>query len=237
MLVNTCGFVEAAKKDSVDTLLAAADLKVDRPAAGGGGGRLPGRALRRGAGRGAARGRRRARLRRLRRCRRPAAARPGRRAHQSPTSRGTAARCCRWPPPTGRRPPTAPARSRGIARSRSGRRAPASGPPLLRRGWTAAVGAAEDRLRLRPALHLLRDPGLPRGLSSPARAPSRGRGALAGRAGRPRALAGQRELLLLRQGPRRPPAAGGAAGRAGGGRGPRVDPGLLPAAGRDAARA
>jgi ribosomal protein S12 methylthiotransferase len=28
VLVNTCGFVEAAKKDSVDTLLAAADLKV-----------------------------------------------------------------------------------------------------------------------------------------------------------------------------------------------------------------
>ncbi len=27
VLVNTCGFVEAAKKDSVDTLLAAADLK------------------------------------------------------------------------------------------------------------------------------------------------------------------------------------------------------------------
>ncbi len=27
MVVNTCGFVEAAKKDSVDTLLAAADLK------------------------------------------------------------------------------------------------------------------------------------------------------------------------------------------------------------------
>src|SRR3712207_5605740 len=26
-MVNTCGFVEAAKKDSVDTLLAAADLK------------------------------------------------------------------------------------------------------------------------------------------------------------------------------------------------------------------
>src|SRR3954452_15177947 len=26
-VVNTCGFVEAAKKDSVDTLLAAADLK------------------------------------------------------------------------------------------------------------------------------------------------------------------------------------------------------------------
>src|SRR5688572_33302516 len=27
VLVNTCGFVEAAKKDSVDTLLEAADLK------------------------------------------------------------------------------------------------------------------------------------------------------------------------------------------------------------------
>ncbi len=27
MLVNTCGFVESAKKDSVDTLLQAADLK------------------------------------------------------------------------------------------------------------------------------------------------------------------------------------------------------------------
>ena len=29
VVVNTCGFVEAAKKDSVDTLLAAADLKSD----------------------------------------------------------------------------------------------------------------------------------------------------------------------------------------------------------------
>src|SRR5689334_23871350 len=29
VVVNTCGFVEAAKKDSVDTLLAAADLKDD----------------------------------------------------------------------------------------------------------------------------------------------------------------------------------------------------------------
>ncbi len=32
VVVNTCGFVEAAKKDSVDTLLEAADLKADRPA-------------------------------------------------------------------------------------------------------------------------------------------------------------------------------------------------------------
>ena len=32
VMVNTCGFVEAAKKDSVDTLLQAADLKALRPA-------------------------------------------------------------------------------------------------------------------------------------------------------------------------------------------------------------
>jgi ribosomal protein S12 methylthiotransferase len=34
VVVNTCGFVEAAKKDSVDTLLAAADLKDDRSSGG-----------------------------------------------------------------------------------------------------------------------------------------------------------------------------------------------------------
>src|SRR4051794_41855277 len=40
VVVNTCGFVEAAKKDSVDTLLAAADLKDEgtpRPGVAGGG--------------------------------------------------------------------------------------------------------------------------------------------------------------------------------------------------------
>ena len=31
VLVNTCGFIDAAKKDSIDTLLAAADLKADDP--------------------------------------------------------------------------------------------------------------------------------------------------------------------------------------------------------------
>ena len=41
VLVNTCGFIEAAKKDSVDTLLAAADLKASGRDAGGGRGRLP----------------------------------------------------------------------------------------------------------------------------------------------------------------------------------------------------
>ena len=47
VLVNTCGFVEQAKKDSIDTLLAAADQDSGRQ--GGRRGRLPGRAVRRGA--------------------------------------------------------------------------------------------------------------------------------------------------------------------------------------------
>ena len=150
VMVNTCGFVEAAKKDSVDTLLAAADLKVDGRTAGGGRRRLPGRALRHRAGRGAARGRRRARLRRLRRRRRPAAARSSPASDQPPTSRGTGAGCCRWPPPTG---PAAAGRSHAGARAtiagRPGRRG--RGPAS---GWPAAPpGAAQDRLRLRPALH------------------------------------------------------------------------------------
>src|SRR3954454_2834173 len=35
VVVNTCGFVEAAKKDSVDTLLAAADRKTQSSSDGG----------------------------------------------------------------------------------------------------------------------------------------------------------------------------------------------------------
>ena len=73
VVVNTCGFVEAAKKDSVDTLLQAADLKQDgRTRAVVAVGCL---AERYGAELAdlAARGRRRARLRRLPRHRRPAA--------------------------------------------------------------------------------------------------------------------------------------------------------------------
>ncbi len=59
--------------------------------------------------------------------------------------------------------------------------------------------------------------------------------ALAGRAGRPRAGAGQRELHLVRQGSRRPAAAGAAAAGAGRGAGHRPGPAVLPAAGRDPA--
>src|SRR4051794_41582419 len=40
VVVNTCGFVEAAKKDSVDTLLDAADLKAGGSAKAGLAGRL-----------------------------------------------------------------------------------------------------------------------------------------------------------------------------------------------------
>jgi tRNA A37 methylthiotransferase MiaB len=49
VVVNTCGFVESAKKDSIDTLLAAHDTGAKVVA-----GRLPGRALRRAARRPAA---------------------------------------------------------------------------------------------------------------------------------------------------------------------------------------
>ena len=73
-VVNTCGFVDAAKKDSVDALLEANDLKghgrTQAVVAVG----LHGRAVRQGTRRGAARGGRRARLRRLRRHLRPPAA-------------------------------------------------------------------------------------------------------------------------------------------------------------------
>ncbi|GAA3496839.1 hypothetical protein GCM10019016_039400 [Streptomyces prasinosporus] len=51
-VVNTCGFVEAAKKDSVDALLEANDLKGTRENAGRRGGGLHGRAVRQGTRRG-----------------------------------------------------------------------------------------------------------------------------------------------------------------------------------------
>ena len=66
-VVNTCGFVEQAKKDSIDALLEASERKGQRPHPGGRRGGLPRRAVRRAAGRPAARGRRGARVRLLRR--------------------------------------------------------------------------------------------------------------------------------------------------------------------------
>ena len=77
VVVNTCGFVEAAKKDS--RRHAAAGRRPEGRGAhpGGRGRRLPRRALRQGPRRVAARGRRRARLRRLPRHRGPAPVDPG----------------------------------------------------------------------------------------------------------------------------------------------------------------
>ena len=123
VVVNTCGFVEAAKKDSVDTLLAAADLKdsgdsaraVQAVVAVGclaerygaelatslpGGGRRP-------------------RLRRLPRHRRPAALDPGRRGSSTRTRPRTGASCCRSPRPSG---PTHRRTSPGTARDDQRRR-------------------------------------------------------------------------------------------------------------------
>ena len=234
-VVNTCGFVEAAKKDSVDTLLAAADLK--------GGGRtqavvavgclaerygeqlaaaLPEADAVLGfddyadisARLGSILDGERARAAHAAGPPHAAAARPGR-----PQRRPRAAA----------RRPARPDLPDGVA--------PASGPQPLRMrlgdGPTAALKLAS---RLRPALHVLRDPDLPRlvRVAAPARGARRGR--LAGRAGRARARPGERELDVVRQGPRRPAAARDAAARAGGGRRRRAGPGQLPAAGRDAAR-
>ena len=114
---------------------------------------------------------------------------------------------------------------------RRGRRAPAAGgvpaAAVRRRG-----GAAEDRVRLRPPVLLLRDPVLPRRVRLPPPARDPGRGPLAGRQRRARAGAGQRELHLLRQGPGRPAAARGGAARPGRHRGHRAGQDQLPAARR-----
>ena len=95
VVVNTCGFVEQAKKDSVDTLLEAADLKATgRPQAVVAVGclaerygdqlaeSLPG-------------GRRRPRVRRLRRHRRPAAPHRRGRGRTCRTRPATVGCCCR----------------------------------------------------------------------------------------------------------------------------------------------
>ncbi len=79
----------------------------------------------------------------------------------------------------------------------------------------AAVGTAEDRVRVRPAVRVLRDPVVPRGVRLPAPGRRAGRGPVAGRPGDPRAVPGERELHVLRQGPGRPAAAGEAAAGAG----------------------
>ena len=151
VVVNTCGFVEAAKKDSVDTLLAAADLKESgRRDAGGGGRRLPGRAVRRGAGRP--------------RCRRPT---PSSASTTTPTSparlRSILAGEAQHPhTPAGPAPaaadlPGRAGRRRGLPAAATARRRPAPAAPARRRpdgaaeaGVAAATGAAPSA-RSRPS--------------------------------------------------------------------------------------
>ena len=134
VVVNTCGFVEAAKKDSVDAILEAADLRDTAghggKATGRGGGRLHGRAVRRRAGQLAAGGRRGPRLRRL----------PG---HRGPAAvdRGGGD-----PSPAHPAGPSAapPHHSRRAGQARPSPRAPGStGHRPRRSSWpTAATGAA-----------------------------------------------------------------------------------------------
>ena len=221
-MVNTCGFIDSAKKDSIDTLLAAADTGAKVVAVG---------CLAERYGEQladvAARGRRRARLRLLRRHRRPArrrrrrpagrAARPARPPH---AAAGHARRSAR--PPRRRRacPGTPGCRPRRSAPASTTRRSPTSSsrPGCDRRCTFCAIPSFRGSFVSRPPADVLAEA---QWLAVDRRA---------------RARAGQRELDLLRQGPRRPARAGGAAAAAGRGRRHRAGPGVLPAAGRAAAR-
>ena len=186
-------------------------------------GRVHGGAVRREARLAAAGGRRRAGVRLLRVDVRP--------PHDDPR---------RWPRRVAypRRPPEAAAavagRAAGCRRRRldPGARGIAAGEPdsRIRAAGRAgpprrpAVGAAEDRQRLRPAVLVLRDPDVPRRVPVAASRRRAGRGAVAGRRGRARGVPRQRELHVLRQGPRRPDPAGVAA--AGARRGRRASSGF-----------
>ena len=174
VVVNTCAFVASAKKDSIDTVLAAADTGAKVVAVGC-------LAERYGAelAAGPARGRRRARLRRLPRAGRAARRRASTVTGRPRTPRWTAGCCCRSRPVA--RP--AAAASGLAARARTGVRPdPAADAAALRPG-----GPAEDRLRLRPALHVLRHPVIPRRVRLPAVRRDRRRG----RAGWPSRASGR----------------------------------------------
>ena len=223
VVVNTCGFVEAAKKDSVDTLLAAADLKD--------GGAAPQAVVAVGC----------------------LAERYGAELATSLPEADAVLGFDDYPDIAGRlrsilagetqHPhtpqdrrlllPISPAERADAPAYQPGHGQERPAPPPRRR----PDGAAEAGLRLRPPLHVLRDPGLPRLVRLPPALRRARRGPLAGRPGGPGAVPGLRELHVLRQGPRRPAAAGDAAARARGRRRRRAGAGLLPPARRDPARA
>ena len=163
VMVNTCGFVEAAKKDSVDTLLAGLRPQDRRVRPGGRGGGLHGRALRQGPGRVAARGRRRARASTTTPTSPPSSGRSWPASSTTRTPRRTAAGCCRSRPAsagpqpvrsscpgTRSRPPTcrtAPPPTR--ARARSG--AVSTAARWRRSSWPAAATGAARSARSRPS--------------------------------------------------------------------------------------
>ncbi len=234
VVVNTCGFVEAAKKDSVDTLLAAADLKENgstKPSsrsAASPSGTAPSWPTR---------------CPRPTRCSASTTTRtsPHRlrgilagephQAHTpqdrrkllpiSPVERGSADVSAARP----RAPPTCPSGS------------PRLGPRAVRRrldgGPMAPLKLASgcDRRCTFCAIPAFRGSFVSR---RPADVLDEAR--WLAEQGRPRAVPGQRELHVVRQGPRRPAAARDAAARAGGRRRRRAGAGVLPAARRDPAR-
>ena len=218
VLVNTCGFIETAKKDSVDAILAATDSGASVVAVGcmaeryGSelAGALPEATVLGFDDYGAIGDRLDDVL----------AGRPL--VPHTPRDRRTLLPIS----PVDR---TAMTAGRGRARD-----------PRARLAAPPAAGVRADRraqagLGLRPPVCLLRHPDVPRRLRLAPPGGGARRGALARLAGRDRARAGQRELDLLRQGPRRPPLPGEAAAAAGRRRGPRAGAGGLPPARRAAA--
>ena len=184
-VVNTCGFVEQAKKDSIDALLEAADLKetgrTQAVVAVGClaeryGEHLAAELPEADAVLGFDSYRRHVQPphRHPRRAR-PASHVPSDRRRLLPLSPPPPA-AARWPARHGggrRTPGHGATACREPGASRDHRRAgPASGPRVIRPGSTAAVGAAEDRQRLRPAVLVLRHPDVPRRRSSPAARPT-----------------------------------------------------------------
>ena len=186
-------------------------------------GRLPGRALRRGTGAVVARGDR-AGVRLVCRHRRATRRRRGRTPGSTPHPARPACPAADRPGPSacggagGRGPGT---------RLAAQRRGPA--PPRRR-----SDGISQAGVRVRPSVHVLRDPVVSRLVRLAAPGGRAGRGRVAGLDRRPRTGTGQRELDVLRQGPQRPARAGEATARSRSGRRRRTRPGLLPATGRTA---
>src|SRR6185369_6413169 len=126
-----------------------------------------------------------------------------------------------------------PAGVRGLGRAAGARarRWPAAAAPTARR---RADRAAQAGVRVRPAVLVLRDPELSRVVRVATAGRGGGGGAVARRVWCPGARARERELDVVRQGPRSATRARGAAAAARGRRRRRARAGVVPAACRDA---